>query len=425
MRSILTWIAFDVLLATLAAAQPARYTVTDLGTLKNGPLSVAIGVASDDIVNGASGLANGSQHAVLWYRGSIIDLATSGLGGANSGAFGVNAIGVASGLAETSKLDPRGEDFCGFGTFHTCLPFVWFGGVMLPLPTLGGNNGEAGLINNRGEVAGNTENTTLDSTCPAGGPQRLQEKPVIWRSGKANELPTAPGDSDGWAFGINDDGQVVGASGICSPLNPQTGVYILSRHALLWEGDGKVTDLGHLGGTGAFGPGNIAGEINNQGQVVGTSDVAGDTTFHAFLWTRGAGIQDLDTLKGDFASAGLGINDSGDIVGASFDSNFNPRAFLWHEGVMADLNTLIPANSPLFPLLFAHGINSRGEIVGFGVTGDGAVHGFLATPKAPGDDSESVEPETRNPVLVVSPEAARKLLLRLLRMPGWPSHDKQ
>jgi probable HAF family extracellular repeat protein len=417
MKLILIWIAGS-LFTTLASAQSAKYTVVDLGTLKDGPFSMAVGVSSDRIVNGASGLPDGSEHAALWYRGSIIDLASPGFGGANSEAFGVNAIGMASGLAETVTQDPRGEDFCGFGTFRTCLPFVWFQGVMYPLPTLGGKNGEAGLINNRGEVAGNTENTTLDLTCPSGGPQKLQEKPVMWRNGKVFELPTVGGDPDGWAFGINNSGHVVGASGVCSPLNPQTGVYILSRHALLWE-EGKLVDLSNLGGTGAFGPGNVAGEINNQDEVVGTSDLAGDTTFHAFRWTRNAGIRDLDTLEGDVASAGLGISDDGDIVGASFDGSFNPRAFLWHNGVMTDLNTLVSANSPLF-LLFAHGINSRGEIVGFGQTSDGAVHGFLAIPKQH-SSGNSAEPETRGwSGAVVPSEAARKLLFRLLRTPGWP-----
>lgn len=417
MKSILIWITTASLLATLASAQPARYTVIDLGTLENGPFSIAIGISSDEIVNGASGLPDGSQHAVLWYKGSVIDLASPGLGGPNSEAFGVNAAGLASGLAETSTLDPMGEDFCGFGTFHTCLPSLWYGGVMIPLPTLGGNNGEAGLINKRGDVAGNTENATLDSTCPAGGPQRLQEKPVIWREGKVNELPTHPGDPDGWAFGINDHGQAVGASGICSPLNPQTGVYILSRHALLWD-EGKVIDLGNLGGTGALGPGNIGGEINNGGQVVGTSDLAGDTTFHAFLWNRKTGMQDLGTLEGDFASAGLGINDRGEVVGASFDTNFHPRAFLWRNDVMTDLNTLVPAKSPLF-LLFAHGINSRGEIVGFGLTSDGSVHGFLAIPRERDDDNESAEPDTQGWIGAVPSDTARELLFRLMRIPGW------
>ena len=378
---------------------------------------MADGESPNGIVNGVSGLPDGSQHAVLWYRASIIDLATPGLGGPNSAAFGVNAAGLASGLAETSASDPHGEDFCGFGTFRSCLPFLWYRGIMYPLPTLGGNNGEAGEINDRGEVAGNTENTNLDGTCPAGGPQRYQERPVLWRDWQVIELPTYPGDPDGWAFGINDSGQVAGASGICSPLNPDTGVYILSRHALLWDG-GKPIDLGNLGGTGAFGPGNIALEVNNQGEVVGSSDLAGNTTFHAFRWTRRAGIQDLGTLERDFASAGLAINDEGNVVGASFDAEFNSRAFLWRKGVMTDLNTLIPANSPFVSLLFAHGINSRGEIVGFGVNKDGAVHGFLAVPKDTPQSSESSEPEIRHWTgPVPAPETTRIWLLRLLRTP--------
>ena len=294
------------------------------------------------------------------------------------GAFGVNERGQASGLAETSTSDPNGEDFCGFGTHLLRLAFLWQDGMMTPLQTLGGNNGEAGQINRRGEVAGNAENTRPDSTCPPGGPQVLEEKPVVWKNGYVQQLDTFPGDPDGWAFGINDKGQVVGASGICSTLNPDTGVYILSRHALLWE-KGKAIDLGNLGGTGTFGPGNIGGEINNHGQVIGTSDLMGDTEFHAFSWTREAGIQDLGTLEGDVNSAGLGINDAGEAVGVSFDAACNPRAFLWHNGAMTDLNTLIPPDSPLY-LLFAHGINAGGKIVGFGVNTVGEVHGFLATP---------------------------------------------
>jgi probable HAF family extracellular repeat protein len=187
----------------------------------------------------------------------MYDIGAPGLGGPNSIAFGDNERFQSAGEAETSTPDPNGEDFCGFGTHLTCLPFVWQNGVMTPLPTLGGNNGEAGLINSRGEVAGTAENATPDSTCPPGDPQVLQEKPVIWRNGEIKALDTFRGDPDGWAFGINDKGQVVGASGICSTLNSDTYFYVLSRHALLWD-NGKVTDVGNLGGTGTYGPGNIA-----------------------------------------------------------------------------------------------------------------------------------------------------------------------
>jgi hypothetical protein len=44
----------------------------------------------------------------------------------------------------------------------------------------------------------------------------------------------------------------------------------------------------------------------------------------------------------------------------------NLRALLWQNGVMTDLNALIPANSGLYLQFASEGINSRGEIAGFG-----------------------------------------------------------
>ncbi len=218
------------------------------------------------------------------------------------------------------------------------------------------------------------------------------------QNGKIQPLPTYPGDPNGVAIDINDNGQAVGISGPCAPFNPNLGYYI-SSHALLWEKDGSVHDLGNLGGpAGTFG-GNHACAINNQGQVVGHSDLTGDTTFHAYLWTKETGImKDIGTLQGnfDFASAATGINDEGQVVGLSVDENFNIAAFLWENGTMTDLNSLIPAGSPLF-LQGAAKINSRGDIVGLALlksacsggsagmawlTNQGAcpvVHAFLAT----------------------------------------------
>ena len=90
----------------------------------------------------------------------------------------------------------------------------------------------------------------------------------------------------------------------------------------------------------------------------------------------------------------MGINDSGQVVGPSIDPSGNPRPFLWQHGVMTDLNKLSPG-SPLF-LLFATGINSHGQIAGFGVTGTGDVHGFLATPRN-GEDGGDREGDSGGP----------------------------
>jgi probable HAF family extracellular repeat protein len=160
-----------------------------------------------------------------------------------------------------------------------------------------------------------------------------------------SKLPTFRGDPDGVAFGINDNGDVVGASVDCATFSPDTLSNLQALHALLWQ-EGTVTDLGSLGGTG-HGMGILACNLNDQDQVVGLSDLPGDTTFHAFLWTKQTGMQDLGTLPGDVTSAASGINERGQVVGLSLDASFNPTAFLRQNGVMTDLNTLIPADSPL------------------------------------------------------------------------------
>jgi probable HAF family extracellular repeat protein len=105
-------------------------------------------------------------------------------------------------------------------------------------------------------------------------------------------------------------------------------------------------------------------------------------------------MRDLGTLPADYASLALGINEAGEVVGASLDADFNPRAMLWKNGVMADLNTLIPTNRSLY-LLLANSINSSGAITGLAVTSSGELHGFLAKPRCQADESESAAPATR------------------------------
>jgi probable HAF family extracellular repeat protein len=381
MRLILTSTIASCLLAGFAIAQTPRYTVTDLGAL--GPLGQPYFITNNGLISGAAAVAGGAEHAALFYAGLKGDIGTPGLGGPNSIAFGVNERGQAVGLAQTTTSDPNGEDFCGLkalglpSTGTTCLPSLWEYGVMVPLPTLGGNNGTAYQVNRRGDVVGFAENTTPDPSCPA--PQKFQFEPAIWQQGKIQQLPTITGDLEGVAEAINDDGQVVGASGTCSTFNTNNLISLQPLHALLWE-TGTVTDLGNLGGT-AKGFGNLAFNINNQGQVIGISGLRGDMNFHGFLWTKATGMQDLGTLPGDANSTAIGINDSGDVVGTSLDANFNARAYLRQNGVMTDLNTLIPANSPL-SLLVGCSINSSGQIVGVAVTSAGVAHGYLATPIA-------------------------------------------
>src|SRR5580704_13028966 len=225
--------------------EPTRYTITDLGTLEGGTFSQPFSINRHGLVSGSSNLADGNQHATLWLEKLTVDIGAPGLGGPNSIAFGDNNGFQSAGEAETSISDPNGEDFCGFGTHLTCLPFLWQDGEMIQLSTLGGNNGVAMAISDRGEVAGFAENSTPDTGCPA--PQVLHFEPVVWEKGAIHKLPTVGGDPDGIAQQINDNGEVVGGSGTCATFNANFLYNLVPVHALLWE-KGKATDLGNLGG---------------------------------------------------------------------------------------------------------------------------------------------------------------------------------
>ena len=136
-----------------SAPAPAHYTIIDLGTL-GGSFSLAYGINDNGQIDGFSTLPGDTvQHSFVIEKGVMTDLGT--LGGANSESFANlnNAIQVA-GTAETSVTDPNNENFCSFGTNLICLGFVWQNGIMTPLSTLGGSNGQAAAINNRGQVAG-------------------------------------------------------------------------------------------------------------------------------------------------------------------------------------------------------------------------------------------------------------------------------
>jgi probable HAF family extracellular repeat protein len=324
MKTILALVAAGGVFAIMPIGQsPPRYSVNDLGTL-GGVYSYAYGVDNAGRVAGGSATSTQTggvaQTAFLWDRGHLIDLGT--LGGptcsdCNSAAGGPNASGEAALISETSGLDPNGEDFCGFGTRRQCLAAVWTHGTLKPLPTLpGGHNAQAYWVNNRGEVVGFSENGRHDSTCIVPSQKFRFEAVKCGREGEIQRLPPLAGDTVTFGFGINEAGQAVGVSGLCSntslpPNGPPGG-----PHAVLWGKDGSVTDLGTLpGGIGN----NVASSINDRGEVVGTA-LLSDGTVHAFLWTRHRGMRDLGLPANDFVSVAPcchTINNRGEVVGFS------------------------------------------------------------------------------------------------------------
>ena len=134
------------------------------------------------------------------------------------------------------------------------------------------------------------------------------------------------------AYGINENGDIVGASGICADFKSGPALlHMQPLHALLWQA-GRMTDLGNLGGTGQI-LGHFAHSVNNNDEVVGWSDVTGDQAAHAFRWTKVGGMEDLGTLAGDGHSIGIGLSDQGVITGISIAPDFSSlRAFVWRGG---------------------------------------------------------------------------------------------
>lgn len=161
------------------------------------------------------------------------------------------------------------------------------------------------------------------------------------------------------ATDVNNLGQVVGTS-------DSSEVYWANPRAFLWE-NGKKTELGGLGGGGSY-----AYAINDRGQVVGKAKTA-KGLWHAFLWENGV-MRDLGTLGGEKSEA-TAINERGQIVGSSTTATGHWNAVLWQQGTLRDLGTLGGYQS------HATGINNAGEVVGYASTkpkgGQTATHAFV------------------------------------------------
>jgi probable HAF family extracellular repeat protein len=221
--------------------------------------------------------------------------------------------------------------------------FLYSNGITQDL----GIEGSAYDINNKGQVVGGS----------SGGA-------FLYSDLYSDGITTIINSNNAIAYGINDKGQVVGHSG-----TPNT--------AFLYD-NGITNDLGALPPYDS----SSASAINNKGQVVGNLSFSAfppiyDTS--AFLYSRRTGMINLGRLlPTDIFSVAADINNKGQVVGYS-DTFSGFRAFVSSDdGVLQDLNNLIPLSSG-FTLNFAHAINDKGEIVGTGLI-NGQQHGFLLEP---------------------------------------------
>ena len=177
--------------------------------------------------------------------------------------------------------------------------------------------------------------------------------------------------------GMNNTGQIIGYSDGQSDL--ERGCFVFENgtlksfggdfpvsvndHGAIVGYDGKSIFLHENDQTRIIASGCRLGiDINNGGQIVGSSEGA------AFLWESDA-FQSLGSIGGE--SFPYAINDNQQIVGVSYlipgiFERTNARAFIYENGILKDLNTLISSDSD--GVMFrAVDINNSGWIIAYGV----------------------------------------------------------
>jgi len=360
--------------------------LTDLGALPGGGSSVPTWITTNGLIAGVS--ENGETdplyaglpefRAVLWERGRLTDLGTLPQGGYQSAANSVNSSGQVVGAAlntisDINSMQPGASWLPGEigGYQYQTRAFLWDKQKgMQDLGTLpGGTDAEAMLINERGQVVGNSYTSSAPSALCAGAGFALTTGSFMWEKNRGMVDLGNLGGTCTLVTDLNNRGKVIGESSLVGDQ---------SVHDFIWE-HGVLQDLGgSLGGdfTGAF-------VLNDQGEAVGFAYFPGDIMFHATLWKHVGEMTDLGAVGNDPCSFATGINARGQVVGGS-KSTCDPeggstRAFLWEDGSILDLNALIPSGSGLH-LESTYTINDRSEIAGEGVDDSGNGHAFLLIP---------------------------------------------
>jgi len=233
--------------------------------------------------------------------------------------------------------------------------------MMRDLGTLGGPDSSAafGCNNQRDDLV--VGSSLLDSI-PNNSTGFPTQHAFLWENGTMTDIPTL-GGTFASAQCANNQGQVIGQSNLAGDVD---------QHAFFWDHE-TLTDLGTLGGSSS-----IAFWLNNLGEAVGAANTPDDESFHATLWRNGQ-ITDLGTLPGDCLSIAFGINSKEQVVGQSFSCDGgSTRAFLWDKGMLIDLSTTGAEEGK-------ENINDRGEIAGVGLPPgcnefDICSHAFLLIP---------------------------------------------
>lgn len=290
-------------------------TVTDLSPVV-GAGSVAQRLNDSGTIVGQV-YSDGFRSGFAYAGGASIALPLSGYSEAN----GLNNAGA---IVGATYLPLNGE-CCALSAY------TYNGGMFTNLGTTADGYGSyAAAINDAGHVAGTN---ILDVATN-------NEEPFFYSDGVMQNLGSF-GAPYGHSLAINNHDQVVGEIGAAYVDSDNESPY--PRHAFLYDG-GVVTDLGAL----RYGGDSSAHDINDRGQIVGTTDT--DQGRLAFLYAAGSMVlldSLIDPCLGWTVEGADGINDLGQIAATAC------KAGLCYA-VRLDLASAVP--EPAEGLLLAVGL---------------------------------------------------------------------
>ena len=191
---------------------------------------------------------------------------------------------------------------------------------------------------------------------------------VVWSKSGTRTLPTPSGYSNATPLAINNNGVVVGFTELATTR---------SYHLVVWEKSGVPRIRGPFPGQPTEPLTGLVGTaINDRGDIVGVVELPNRRANGFFL----SASDEFIMIDGGIRGGASDINESGQVVGSAYNTQAgNQRAFIWtRQSGRTFLPTVRPESGQFAS---AVAINNHGWVVGYEqVTSSAGIVGFVWRP---------------------------------------------